>query len=140
MSERTYWKGFRLDYVSDDPFWKALLKYSHQADRQRAGQRDANLVSSNVRKTRSRQLPIIDLDCPHEYIETSPGHSHLFLNTETTRPRWWLLMVGLYATGNIEKGFFYWSLRRGANFVRVPGTYKPFMGPGGRLECPPLPR
>jgi hypothetical protein len=142
---RMKWWGFRLDVVTDEPFWKALLKYRAKKDREygwatwHQGNAEHSLVSSNVEaqdfpragdglykwKPLSRQLPIIDLDKPHRYIPTSDGHAHLYLETETSRWRWWLLMLGLYVSGNIEKGFFWWSLRRGGNFVRQPGAFKP---------------
>ena len=127
MLKRKYWFGPRLEYVAPEPFWKSLLKYRAELDRVYLEEEripGANLISSNVEGTRSQQMPIIDLDVPHLYTETSEGHAHLYLNTPTTRWRWWVLMTGLYLTGNIEKGFFYWSMRRGANFVRPVGVRK----------------
>lgn len=96
----------------------SLLKYRQYADRHPA-ELDANVVSSNVYANRRRQLPIVDLDFPHEYVpSTNEGHAHLYLNVEIPYWRWVILNWGLYMGGVIEKGYFIWSLRRGGNFVR----------------------
>ena len=118
-ANRTKWHGFKLDYVADEPFWKSLLKYRAYKDRRLArSDDDTNLISSHTDILEKTHLPVIDLDMPHRYVETSPGHAHLYLETETKRWRMIVLLIGLYLTGNIEKGFFYWSLRRGGTFVR----------------------
>lgn len=154
---RMTWWAYRLDYVEKGvPLWKALLRYKASEDREEAWAtwhtRDEpypeyhSLVSSNVQdrvhpnddgfykwKNTRKHMPIIDLDVPHEYVQTSYDaekgiqHAHLYLNTPISRWRWWALMVGLYVSGNIEKGFFWWSLRRGGNFVRPKGVKKPEM-------------
>ncbi len=124
-ANRTKWHGFKLDYVADEPFWKSLLKYRAYKDRRLArSEEDANLISSHTDILEKTHLPVIDLDMPHRYVETSPGHAHLYLETETKRWRMIILLIGLYLTGNIEKGFFYWSLRRGGTFVRPEGVKK----------------
>lgn len=123
--QRTMWHGYHLDYVADEPFWKSLLKYRHKTDRRLAYGDDINLVGSRTTDWYSRQhLPIIDLDLPHRYVETSEGHAHLYLETPTKKWRLRVLLIGLYLTGNIEKGFFWWSMRRGATFVRPEGVRK----------------
>jgi len=117
--QRTLWHGYRLDYVASEPLWVSLLKYSHKKDRRLGYGDDVNLIGSRTADWYSRRhLPIIDLDTPHRYVETSEGHAHLYLETPTKKWRLRVLLIGLYLTGNIEKGFFWWSMRRGATFVR----------------------
>lgn len=54
---------------------------------------------------------------------TSGGHSHLYLPPV---PRWkmWLLLTVLRMAFILEMGNFWWSLRRGGTFVRLPGIQK----------------
>ena len=83
----------------------------------------ANLIGSKLDD--GTHMPILDLDFDHKYVPSStPGHGHLYLNVPVSKARWIALMIGLYAGGVIQKGYFWWSLRRGANFVRPVGVYK----------------
>ena len=123
---RLHWQARTLEITtkSDRPLWRELLAYRLADDRCECSALTANLVSS--RTTDGTHLPVLDLDLPHQYVPSSrPGHAHLYLDVELGRLRWLLLMTVLYWCGIIDKGFFWWSLRRGANFVRVPGLYKP---------------
>lgn len=123
---RAMWRGFRLNYVADEPLVVSLVKYRAARDREVASGQTANLVSSHVVDSPGKHAPVIDLDFPHEYVPSSTaGHGHLYLNVPTSRWRMWALLAGLRISGNIEAGFFWWSLRRGATFVRTPGTDKP---------------
>jgi hypothetical protein len=123
---RTFWRGHRLNHVASEPLLVSLLKYRAARDRDRvqpAYLGRANLVSSLTES--GRQAPIIDLDVPHHYVKTeTPGHAHLYLNYEIPRWRWLALMIGLRLGGALEVGTFWWSLRRGANFVRPAGHRK----------------
>ena len=84
---------------------------------------DANLISSRCEDGRHR--PVIDLDTPHGYIaSTTPGHGHLYIDVPMPWWRYAILLFGLYQAGVIERGFFWWAMRRRATFVRRPGIRK----------------
>lgn len=125
MSERQTWHVDHLDIV-DEPMLLSMLKYRQYEDRQ-PDDTDANVVSSNVIGTR-RHLPIIDLDFPHRYIPSStPGHGHLYLDFPEGGISFWRLfwlLWGLRQAKAIERGYFWWSIRRGGTFVRRPGVRK----------------
>lgn len=55
---------------------------------------------------------------------TTAGHAHLYL---PPIPRWkmWVLLAVLRICFIVEMGNFWWSIRRGATFVRKPGVQKP---------------
>lgn len=128
MSERTYWRGHKLNFIADEPLIVSLLKYRRRKDRERCAKENANLVSS--RTERGWQKPILDLDFPHEYVSSSNmpegknQRAHLYLNVEIPTWRWVCLMIGLRIGGVVEFGYVAWSLRRGANYVRPPGVAK----------------
>lgn len=120
---RKTWRAPDLGIV-DEPMLLSFLKYRAKDDREPSDMENHNLVSSHVRDTK-QHAPIIDLDFPHVYVSsTKEGHGHLYLNVPISKWRWRALMLGLYLGGVIEKGYFLWSLRRGANFVRRPGVEK----------------
>lgn len=121
MPERHRWRVWDHGVI-DEPFAKSLIEYRQWKTRGRATT-GANVHSSSTDS--GLHLPIIDLDFPHQYVpSTTPGHGHLLLNVPISPLRWTLLMLGLYAGGVIELGFLVWSLRRGANFARLPGVKK----------------
>lgn len=70
-------------------------------------------------------MPAIDLDVEHGWIQsTTPGHGHLYIDVPM---RWWryaILLYGLRQAGVIERGYFWWAMRRRATFVRRPGVRK----------------
>lgn len=122
---RTYWFAEDLTRLpKDEPFLCSLVKFRLHKNRYMVDSPSyANLISSKSRS--GTQRPIIDLDFPHAYVPSSTdGHAHLYLNQEISRWRWFVLMVGLYIGGVIDKGGFWWTLRRGSNFVRLPGVDK----------------
>jgi hypothetical protein len=119
---RKTWRVDHLDIV-DEPMILSLLRYRQYEDR-RPSDADANVVSSHVLGS-AKHAPIIDLDYAHQYRpSTTPGHGHLYLNRPISRWRLWVLLWGLYVGGVIEKGNFWWSLRRGGTFVRRVGVKK----------------
>lgn len=76
-------------------------------------------------KTRRRHLPIVDLDYPHVYRESStPGHAHLLLDVEISQWRWVLLMLGLWVGGVVSRNYMLWSFRRMCNYGRQPWQHK----------------
>lgn len=120
---RKTWQAPDLGIV-DEPMALSLLKYRAEEDREASDADDWNLVSSHVLGTKL-QAPIIDLDFRHRYIpSTHDGHGHLYLDVPVRKWRWLALMIGLYLGGAVEQGYFWWSMRRGANFMRRPGVLK----------------
>jgi hypothetical protein len=120
--DRQTWHVDHLEFV-DERLISALVKYRQYEDRQPTAQ-DANVVSSHIIGT-SKHAPILDLDFPHRYVpSTTPGHAHLYLDVPISRWRLFILLWGLYVGGVIEKGTFYWSLRRGGTFMRREGVKK----------------
>ena len=119
--ERTRWSAHSLK-IDDEPLIWSLIKYRLRKDRHEvagAPYQPGNLISSRVKGSR-KQLPIIDLDFGHSYVESStPGHGHLYLNEPISWWRWALLMLALRLSHAAETGFVVWSLRRGGNFVRI---------------------
>jgi hypothetical protein len=83
----------------------------------------AQLVSSLT--IDGKHMPILDLDFPHSYVPSSTrGHAHLYLNVAIRPWRWRVLQVALWIAKVQEPGYSVWSLRRGANFVRLRGERK----------------
>ena len=122
MTKRTYWlaKDF---HIKDEPLAKSLIEYRQADNRVPVDKSFANLISS--RTENGTQMPIIDMDFPHHIVQsTTEGHSHLYIDVEMSWLRWAFLMWALYNARVIELGHFVWSIRRGQNFVRVPGTQK----------------
>lgn len=118
---RKTWAVDHLDIV-DEPMIISMAKYRQYEDRT-PSEVDANVVSSHIVGSR-QHAPILDLDFEHAYVpSTTPGHGHLYLRP-TSRWRMFVMLWGLYVGGQIEKGFFLWSLRRGGTFVRRPGVAK----------------
>lgn len=120
--------------IKDEPLVKSLLEYRQSKNRlpmsltpenNGPGSKYGfpNLISSMT--TDGKQMPIIDMDFPHRIVEsTTPGHTHIFIDVPMSKWRWFWLMCALRYAGVIELGFFVWSIRRGGNFVRIPGTTK----------------
>lgn len=123
MSERTYYKGFKLNYNAPEPLLWSIIKYRAKKDRIRCHKDEANLISSKTEA--GGQKPIFDLDFPHTYVpSTKPGHGHLYLDVEIPYWRWLVLIIAMRLAGQIELGYMVWSIRRGANFVRPVGVTK----------------
>lgn len=123
----------RVEWVSDlkpgpdEPLALSLLKYRMDQDRWRTVEgveHMANLTSSYLHGSKLH-APILDLDGAHLYVEsTTEGHGHLYL-PPMKRWKMFFILFALYVGGVIEMGNFWWSLRRGGTFVRLPGTPKP---------------
>lgn len=123
MSERTYYRGHRLNHVEPEGLLVSLLKYKPKNDRTQVPKEEANLVSSRCEN--GMHKPILDLDFNHTYVpSTKPGHGHLYLDVEIPTWRLILLLIALRLAGAVELGFAAWSIRRRATFVRLPGVTK----------------
>jgi hypothetical protein len=55
---------------------------------------------------------------------TTPGHYHFYIDRPMRRSTMLLLLWALRLCFVIEMGNFWWSLRRGATFVRTPYVRK----------------
>lgn len=118
---RTTWRAEDLG-IEPEPLMVSLIKYRQKKNRVQTDD-NPNLVSSLT--TKGKQMPIIDLDFPHHIVKsTTDGHHHLYIDVPMSKWRWLVLMFGLYVSGVVELGYFVWSLRRGANFVRIDGVRK----------------
>ena len=120
-NERESWYS-DLTPGPDEPLFLSLVKYRMAEDRW--PDENGNLLSSKLKGSKLH-APIIDLDGSHAYVQsTTDGHAHLYLHA---MPRWrmFALLIGLRIAGVIEMGNFWWSIRRGATFVRKPGVQKP---------------
>jgi hypothetical protein len=126
---RTLWFAPDLG-IEDEPLIVSLWKYRQWKNRYQVdeGSRnqpydEPNLVSSLTEG--GKQMPILDLDYEHHMVSsTSEGHTHFYIDTPMSKWRWFVLMCALRYAGVIELGFFVWSIRRGGNFVRLPGVSK----------------
>lgn len=90
-------------------------------DRTLATKAEANLVSSET--NRGTHKPVIDLAVPVEVVPSTDGQ-HLYIETEMSWLRYATMLTALKIGGVIETGFWAWSLRRRASFVRPQGVTK----------------
>jgi hypothetical protein len=92
-------------------------------DRKQCSPDDANLVSSLTRS--GTHMPAIDIDHPALLVPSStPGHSHLFIDSQMSWRSYRKLLKALYKSGVIGRNAYWRSLDRGASFVRPPGVFK----------------
>lgn len=125
--QRRYWRHIgTLGYVEPGRrLFHTLLRYKNGSDRFEVSERRlATLVSSHVKGTKLH-APILDLDYPHRYVPSStPNHGHLYLDVPIPRWRMIILILALRQAKVLEPGTTWWSIRRGAMFVRRPGVLK----------------
>lgn len=111
-AERTLWfvPALGLDFRLDD-------------DRVRATRYLANVVGSET--TDGRQMPILDLDCPHRYVPSSTaGHGHLFLDVPMTWRKYERILRALADAEIIGWPEYARALDRHGSFVNAPGVVK----------------
>ena len=114
---RERWQADLLAF-KDEPMILSLVKYNMAKDRH--PDVSGNLVSSHIHGSKLH-APVIDIDVPVRLIpSTTPGHTHLYIDVPMSRVRMMVLLWALKVAGVLEMGSFWWSLRRGATFVRVP--------------------
>ena len=83
----------------------------------------ANVMSSHFTETLHR--PVLDLDIGATLVpSTTPGHSHLYLDTPMSWERYEALLVALAAAGIIEPRYATMSIQRHASYVRLPWIRK----------------
>lgn len=115
--DRERWQADLLAFKDEPMFW-ALMKYNMAQDRHLDA--SGNLISSHIQGSR-KHAPVVDIDVPVRLVpSTTPGHTHLYIDIPMKRWRMMIMLFGLYVGGVLEMGSFWWSLRRGATFVRTP--------------------
>lgn len=124
-ADRVLWQA-DLTPGKDEPLFLSLLKYRMRKDRwpmYPGVEHHANLTSSYLHGSKLH-APILDLDGAHMYVQsTTEGHGHLYL-PPMSRWKMFLILFALYVGGVIEMGNFWWSVRRGGTFVRLPHVPK----------------
>lgn len=86
-------------------------------------EKEANLVSSLTSKGLHR--PVLDLDFPCQLVESStPGHYHLYLETEMGWSEYDELLECLTRLGLLEQGFYTASQKEKQTYVRPPWVKK----------------
>ena len=112
----------RLNRIFKDAFpsvWRSLFDNAHRGNSWASyspphGRRPDGLLEIAV------SLP----EGAHLEPSSTSGHTHLYIDIPLTRWQWFRLNLAAALSGVVEREFFIWSLRRGANFVRQPGVTK----------------
>lgn len=118
---RTRWHADLLSFT-DEPMALSLIKYKMSEDR--VPDPDGELMSSYIAGSK-KHAPVLDIDIPMRLIpSTTPGHSHLYIDLPMSRTKMMFMLWALKLAGVIEMGFFWWCLRRGGTFVRIPSVRK----------------
>lgn len=78
---------------------------------------------------------LLDLDIPAYLIPSStPGHSHLYIDTAVPGENYFKLLDALADCGIIEQGYAHASKKKGATYLRLPWVKK-----GDMVEKPIAP-
>jgi len=86
-----------------------------------ADEAKANLVSSLL--PNGKHAPALDIDLPCRLQPSkTPGHYHLYIDTELDWGTYQLLLAALAAAGIVEWGYYHASVNRGQTFLRRPGV------------------
>lgn len=87
---------------------------------------EANVVTSRDGLGWGQHYPVIDLDVPAMLIpSTTPGHSHLFIDTMLDELAYFDLLDAMAKARIVEPGYVGASRRRGHTAVRLPWHRKP---------------
>lgn len=117
----------RLTTVRIDKFADSGMLAATDDDRIPASILDgANCVSSRVDAAGSpRHAIILDLDIPAYLVPSStPGHSHLYIDTTTSEEAYFKLLDALADAGVIESGYATASKNKGGTHLRLPWVKK----------------
>jgi len=87
---------------------------------------EATVVSSDMTtKDGYYHQPVIDFDIPVRLVPSStPGHSHLYIDTPTSGAAYFQLLRALVDCGYVQPGYADASERRGHSDVRLPWIKK----------------
>lgn len=87
---------------------------------------DADVVSSEYLGFHGSHMLVLDIDVPAALIPSStPGHSHLYINTYMPWQVYEKLLDALAEAGILEPGYVGASKARKATAVRLPWVSKP---------------
>ena len=85
----------------------------------------ANIINSDMADGWGDNHKILlDIDFPVKVVESSPGHSHLYIDKPVSWDQLVMLMTVLTEIGVVERGYTYASIQRGYTSVRVPWALK----------------
>lgn len=135
---------FNPDFMSDWnqrvlPFKKLrifkVLKWASNSDDPGAGNKarqqevtsldDADIVSSQFKDDPDKHMVVLDIDIPAVLIPSStPGHSHLYIQSSMDWETYQRLLVALSDAGVIQPGYAGASITRGFTAVRLPWVSK----------------
>ena len=87
---------------------------------------EATVVSSDMANGGGYyHQPVIDFDIPVRLVPSStPGHSHLYIDTPTSGVAYFQLLRALVECGYVQPGYADASERRGHSDVRLPWIKK----------------
>ena len=106
LPTRTHWKDHTLGH------------YREEDHLEPAEPGTSNLIGSLCDD--GRHMPIIDIDVPHRYVESStPGHGHLYLDVPMSWEQAEELLYRLVCAGVVEDGYHEFSRRHSQMFARV---------------------
>lgn len=123
--QRTYWHSAAVDLPKRKTSHLRPEDYATLADRERADEADANLISSET--DAGLHMPAIDIDgIPVRIVPSStPGNCHLYIDKAMDWHQYKTLLYALYEAGIIEPGYYAASVAGRMSFVRKPGHAKP---------------
>lgn len=86
----------------------------------------ANLITSERVEdySENRHAVLLDLDIEHQYLESSSGNGHLYLDTHLTFDELIEVLTVLEKHGIVQHGFVEWTKARGASSLRPPWINK----------------
>jgi hypothetical protein len=101
------------------------VDYGETEGREVASIGDANVYTSELADRPGWHTVAIDLDVPAQLVPSStPGHSHLFIDTVMPWGQYRALLAALAAAGVIEDGYEGASVARQNTAVRLPWVKK----------------
>jgi hypothetical protein len=88
-----------------------------------AGHDNATLVSS--RTSDGLHMPVIDIDRQCMLVPSSQdGNFHLYINVRMTEEEYMELLEVMTRVGIVQRGYWLYSQKRHASYVRYPGVTK----------------
>jgi hypothetical protein len=84
----------------------------------------ANMICSDTQDFSRSHKVLFDIDHSVKVVESSPGHSHLYIDENLSWENIVLLMAAFVNVGLMEEGYMYASIQRGYTSLRVPWALK----------------
>ena len=132
MSTRTFWKQPDLDDPHapsnrGESFKPSIEDYVDgfvRPDREMVPEAQANLVSSFT--TSGKHMPVIDIDLPCRLVPSkTPGHFHLYIDSEMDLDTYMNLLHSLVDAGIVEHNYAVAAEAAGMSFVRKDPEKRP---------------